>query len=95
MSKVRIEFRRYDQFNVGLDPDKTKSFHDETLPKESGTIGQFCSMKIMQDVRDFAAKQVIDEKTALDTLQRPRQFASWPFSLRTTRAFASARRRHR
>jgi phosphomethylpyrimidine synthase len=74
MSKARFEFRWDDQFNLGLDPDKAKSFHDETLPKESAKVAHFCSMcgphfcsmKITQDVRDFAAQQGIDEKAALE-----------------------------
>ncbi len=74
MSKARFEFRWDDQFNLGLDPDKAKEFHDETLPKESAKVAHFCSMcgphfcsmKITQDVRDFAAKQGIDEKAALE-----------------------------
>ncbi len=74
MSKARFEFRWDDQFNIGLDPDKAKEFHDETLPKESAKVAHFCSMcgphfcsmKITQDVRDFAAQQGIDEKAALE-----------------------------
>ena len=66
MSKARFEFRWDDQFNIGLDPDKAKEFHDETLPKESAKIAHFCSMKITQDVRDFAAKQGLDDKAALE-----------------------------
>jgi phosphomethylpyrimidine synthase len=73
MSKARFEFRWEDQFNIGLDPDRAREFHDETLPKESAKVAhfcsmcgpQFCSMKISQDVRDFAAKQGLDEQTAL------------------------------
>ncbi len=73
LSKARYEFRWDDQFNLGLDPDKAKSFHDETLPKESAKVAHFCSMcgphfcsmKITQDVRDFAAKQGISENEAL------------------------------
>jgi phosphomethylpyrimidine synthase len=73
LSKARFEFRWADQFNLGLDPDKAKSFHDETLPKESAKVAHFCSMcgphfcsmKITQDVRDFAAKQGISESEAL------------------------------
>ncbi|MBP8022448.1 MAG: phosphomethylpyrimidine synthase ThiC, partial [Azonexus sp.] len=57
----------------GLDPDKAKSFHDETLPKESAKVAHFCSMcgphfcsmKITQDVRDFAAAQGLQEEEAL------------------------------
>ena len=63
LSKARFEFRWEDQFNLGLDPDTARSFHDETLPKESAKIAhfcsmcgpKFCSMKITQDVRDYAA----------------------------------------
>ncbi len=73
MSKARFEFRWEDQFNIGLDPDKARRFHDETLPKESAKIAHFCSMcgphfcsmKITQEVRDFAAAQGIDATTAL------------------------------
>ena len=73
LSKARFEFRWDDQFNLGLDPDKAKQFHDETLPQEGAKLAHFCSMcgphfcsmKITQDVRDFAEKQGIDEKQAL------------------------------
>ena len=74
LSKARYEFRWEDQFNLGLDPDKAKSFHDETLPKESAKVAHFCSMcgphfcsmKITQDVREFAARQGIAEDQALE-----------------------------
>jgi phosphomethylpyrimidine synthase len=74
LSKARFEFRWEDQFNIGLDPDKARSFHDETLPKDSAKVAHFCSMcgphfcsmKITQDVRDYAAKQGLDEQTALE-----------------------------
>ena len=73
LSKARFEFRWDDQFNLGLDPDKAKSFHDETLPKESAKVAHFCSMcgphfcsmKITQEVRDFATAQCMDEQEAL------------------------------
>jgi phosphomethylpyrimidine synthase len=73
MSKARFEFRWDDQFNIGLDPDKAREFHDKTLPRESAKIAHFCSMcgphfcamKITQDVRDFAAAQGIKEEEAL------------------------------
>ncbi|MFT4725496.1 MAG: phosphomethylpyrimidine synthase, partial [Colwellia sp.] len=63
MSKARFEFRWYDQFNIGLDPERAKAYHDETLPQESGKVAhfcsmcgpKFCSMKISQEVRDYAA----------------------------------------
>ncbi|HQT31124.1 MAG TPA: phosphomethylpyrimidine synthase ThiC [Thiobacillus sp.] len=73
LSKARFEFRWDDQFNLGLDPDKAKSFHDETLPKESAKVAHFCSMcgphfcsmKITQDVREYAAKEGLNEADAL------------------------------
>jgi phosphomethylpyrimidine synthase len=63
MSKARFEFRWYDQFNIGLDPEKARAYHDEGLPQESGKVAhfcsmcgpKFCSMKISQEVRDYAA----------------------------------------
>ena len=62
LSKARFEFRWEDQFNLGLDPDTARAYHDETLPKESGKVAhfcsmcgpKFCSMKITQEVRDYA-----------------------------------------
>ena len=73
LSKARFEFRWEDQFNLGLDPDKAREFHDETLPKDSAKVAHFCSMcgphfcsmKITQDVRDYAAAQGVDEQAAL------------------------------
>jgi len=74
MSKARFEFRWEDQFNIGLDPEKAREFHDETLPKDSAKVAHFCSMcgphfcsmKISQDVRDYAtAKGIKDEQEAL------------------------------
>ena len=73
LSKARFEFRWDDQFNLGLDPDKAREFHDETLPKDSAKVAHFCSMcgphfcsmKITQDVREYAAKQGISEIDAL------------------------------
>jgi phosphomethylpyrimidine synthase len=74
MSKARFEFRWEDQFNIGLDPEKAREFHDETLPKDSAKVAHFCSMcgphfcsmKISQDVRDYAtAKGIADENEAL------------------------------
>ncbi|MEI2266579.1 phosphomethylpyrimidine synthase ThiC [Erwinia sp. CGal63] len=65
MSKARFEFRWEDQFNLALDPHTARAYHDETLPQESGKVAhfcsmcgpKFCSMKITQEVRDYAAKQ--------------------------------------
>jgi len=74
LSKARFEFRWEDQFNLGLDPDRARSFHDETLPKDSAKVAHFCSMcgphfcsmKISQDVRDYAAKEGVSEQEALN-----------------------------
>ena len=66
LSKARYEFRWDDQFNLGLDPDKAREFHDETLPKDSAKVAHFCSMKITQDVREYAAAQGIAEAEALE-----------------------------
>ncbi|MFC3651816.1 phosphomethylpyrimidine synthase ThiC [Dyella humi] len=74
LSKARFEFRWDDQFNLGLDPEKAKEFHDETLPKDAHKSAhfcsmcgpKFCSMKITQDVRDYAAEHGVDETAALD-----------------------------
>jgi phosphomethylpyrimidine synthase len=73
LSKARFEFRWEDQFNLGLDPDKAREFHDETLPKDSAKVAHFCSMcgphfcsmKITQDVRDYAAQQGMSDQDAL------------------------------
>lgn len=73
LSKARFEFRWEDQFNLGLDPDKARQFHDETLPQEGAKLAHFCSMcgphfcsmKITQDVRDFAARKGVSEDEAL------------------------------
>jgi len=72
LSKARFEFRWDDQFNLGLDPDKAREFHDETMPKDAHKSAhfcsmcgpKFCSMKITQDVRDYAAEQGMAEKSA-------------------------------
>ncbi len=74
LSKARFEFRWNDQFNLGLDPEKAKEFHDETLPQEGAKQAHFCSMcgphfcsmKISQDVRDYAAKKGISDTDALE-----------------------------
>ena len=73
LSRARFEFRWEDQFNLGLDPEKAREFHDETLPQEGAKLAHFCSMcgphfcsmKITQDVRDYAAKQKLDAQDAL------------------------------
>ena len=74
LSKARFEFRWVDQFNLSLDPEKALQFHDETLPKDSAKVAHFCSMcgphfcsmKITQDVRDYAEQKGLEEKQALD-----------------------------
>ncbi len=73
LSKARFEFRWEDQFNLGLDPDKAREFHDETLPQQGAKVAHFCSMcgphfcsmKITQDVREYAAKEGVSEDEAL------------------------------
>ncbi|HUF03569.1 MAG TPA: phosphomethylpyrimidine synthase ThiC [Aridibacter sp.] len=73
LSKARFEFRWEDQFNLGLDPEKAKEFHDETLPAEGAKLAHFCSMcgphfcsmKITQDVREFAKEKGLDDEKAL------------------------------
>ncbi len=73
LSKARFEFRWEDQFNLSLDPDKAQQFHDETLPQDGAKVAHFCSMcgphfcsmKITQDVREYAANQGVAEDEAL------------------------------
>ncbi len=73
MSKARFEFRWEDQFNLGLDPERARGFHDETMPKESGKVAHFCSMcgphfcamRISQDVRDYAREHGVTDQEAL------------------------------
>lgn len=72
MSKARFEFRWEDQFNLALDPDTARAYHDETLPQASGKVAhfcsmcgpKFCSMKISREVRDFADAQAAQAKAA-------------------------------
>ena len=74
LSKARFEFRWEDQFNLGFDPERAREYHDETMPKDAHKVAHFCSMcgpnfcsmKITQDVRDFAAQQGISEQEALN-----------------------------
>ena len=76
LSKARFEFRWEDQFNLGLDPVTAKSYHDETLPKESAKVAhfcsmcgpKFCSMKITQDVRDFSRKKQSSQQNSAQNL---------------------------
>jgi phosphomethylpyrimidine synthase len=80
VSRARFDFRWEDQFNLSLDPDTARQYHDETLPKEAHKVAhfcsmcgpKFCSMKITQDVRDYAAKlnerdvELAEETTQID-----------------------------
>ena len=74
LSKARFEFRWQDQFNLGLDPERAMEYHDETMPKEAHKSAhfcsmcgpKFCSMRISQDVRDYAAENGLTDATALE-----------------------------
>jgi phosphomethylpyrimidine synthase len=74
LSRARFDFRWQDQFNLGLDPETAVAYHDETLPKDAHKVAhfcsmcgpKFCSMKITQDVRDYAATLGDNEKAALN-----------------------------
>ncbi|MBS9782376.1 MAG: phosphomethylpyrimidine synthase ThiC [Arcobacter sp.] len=74
MSRARFEFRWIDQFNIGLDPDRAREYHDDTMPKESAKVAhfcsmcgpKFCSMKISQEVRDYAKNKNISINDAKD-----------------------------
>ena len=74
LSQARFDFRWQDQFNLGLDPETAQQYHDETLPKDSAKVAhfcsmcgpKFCSMKITQEVRDFAAQKGMAEGAALE-----------------------------
>ncbi|QUJ67446.1 phosphomethylpyrimidine synthase ThiC [Photobacterium sp. GJ3] len=77
LSKARFEFRWEDQFNLGLDPDTARAYHDETLPQESGKVAhfcsmcgpKFCSMKISQEVREYAKAN--EEAQVIQMLEDP------------------------
>jgi len=69
-----LSFRWQDQFNLSLDPETANAYHDETLPADSAKVAHFCSMcgphfcsmKITEDVREYAAKKALDEEKALE-----------------------------
>ncbi len=73
LSQARFDFRWQDQFNLGLDPETAQEYHDETLPKDAAKVAhfcsmcgpKFCSMKITQEVREFAAAKGVAEDAAL------------------------------
>ena len=83
LSKARFEFRWTDQFNLGLDPDKAREFHDETLPKDSAKVAHFCSMcgphfcsmKITQQVREYAEQRGLSDDEALAQGMREKSIA--------------------
>jgi len=85
LSAARFEFRWRDQFALALDPERAESFHDETLPSEGAKVAhfcsmcgpQFCSMKITQDVRDYAREKGLDDASALDAglAEKSKEFA--------------------
>jgi phosphomethylpyrimidine synthase len=74
LSKARFEFRWEDQFNLSLDPAKARSFHDETLPQDGAKTAHFCSMcgptfcsmKISEEVREYAAKEGLTSEEAIE-----------------------------
>jgi phosphomethylpyrimidine synthase len=78
LSEARFEFRWEDQFNLSLDPETAREFHDETLPAQGAKVAHFCSMcgphfcsmKITQDVRDYAAQKGLEERAALEAGMR-------------------------
>jgi phosphomethylpyrimidine synthase len=73
-SKARLEFRWNDQFNLSLDPDTARAFHDETLPSDNAKVAhfcsmcgpRFCSMQLTQEVREYAATHGIGEREAIE-----------------------------
>jgi phosphomethylpyrimidine synthase len=85
VSKARFEFRWEDQFNLSLDPETAREFHDETLPQEGAKTAHFCSMcgphfcsmKITEDVRKYAAEQGLAEEQALESgmQEKSKEFA--------------------
>ena len=84
LSRARFDFRWQDQFNLGLDPDTAREYHDETLPKEAHKVAhfcsmcgpKFCSMKITQDVRDYAATLNDKEQGMAQMSEKFRQMGS-------------------
>src|SRR5690606_1524178 len=85
LSKARFEFRWEDQFNLSLDPDTAKEFHDETLPADGAKVAHFCSMcgpnfcsmKITQDVRTYAEENNLTDEEAIEKgmKEKAQQFA--------------------
>ncbi|MDR0781817.1 MAG: phosphomethylpyrimidine synthase ThiC [Pseudomonadales bacterium] len=103
LSKARFEFRWEDQFNLGLDPDTARAFHDATLPKESAKVAhfcsmcgpKFCSMKITQEVRDYAARengsaQIVGDSVRLIGLEGEMQRKSDEFRARGSQLYGES-----
>jgi phosphomethylpyrimidine synthase len=104
LSKARFEFRWEDQFNLSLDPEVAREYHDETLPQEGAKLAHFCSMcgphfcsmKITQDVRDYAARVGLDEHSALAAgmKEKAAEFVASGAEIYQGDAPAGARREH-
>ncbi len=104
LSKARFEFRWEDQFNLALDPEVAREYHDETLPQEGAKLAHFCSMcgphfcsmKITQEVRDYASKNQLDEQVALaeGMKEKAAEFVSSGAELYQGELPAGARREH-
>jgi phosphomethylpyrimidine synthase len=104
LSKARFEFRWEDQFNLALDPEVAREYHDETLPQEGAKLAHFCSMcgphfcsmKITQEVRDYAARAGLDEQSALTTGMREKaaEFVSSGAEIYQGELPAGAKREH-
>ena len=96
LSRARFEFRWRDQFHLGLDPETAQAFHDETLPAEGAKVAHFCSMcgphfcsmKITQDVRDYARAHQLTDMT--DALQQGLQEKAAEFRRRGAQVYVPA-----
>ena len=111
LSTARFEFRWHDQFALSLDPDTAREFHDETLPAEPAKTAhfcsmcgpKFCSMRITQDVRDYAAEHGLDSEEAIEAahggevggVRRARQPGVSAYRSSDLPAAAAARQRRR
>jgi phosphomethylpyrimidine synthase len=104
LSKARFEFRWEDQFNLALDPEVAREYHDETLPQEGAKLAHFCSMcgphfcsmKITQEVRQYAAESGLDEQTALAAgmREKAKEFVSSGAEIYQGEPPAGAKREH-
>lgn len=99
LSKARFEFRWEDQFNLGLDPQTARDYHDQTLPQESGKVAhfcsmcgpKFCSMKISQEVRDYAKELQQIDITISDNLNVGMQQKAAEFRARGSELYHPAK----